>query len=115
MNLTNYNFYTDKYYGTSVPNSALFQRLSIRASYFINSITSNRIENNLADDIQFATCAVIDVMYKIEQDGGVKSSESTGNHSVVYKGKTTEEKMCYKAAKVYLSHTGLLYKGVDMK
>ena len=53
-------------------------------------------------------------MYKIERDGGIKSSESVGNHSVTYKtnGNSREEKILYKIAKTYLVHTGLLYRGV---
>ncbi|MEG1411473.1 MAG: hypothetical protein RR406_04385 [Bacilli bacterium] len=113
MELTDYNFYTDKYCGTSVPNTGVFQRLLIRSSFFINSITFNRAQIYLTDEVQFATCAVMDAMYKVEQDGGIKSSESVGNHSVAYKGKTTEEKTYFKIAKTYLNHTGLMYRGVD--
>lgn len=114
MSFITYGFYTNEYGGDLIPSNK-FKRLSIRASAYINSITFNRIDKELVSkDVCFATCAIADTMYKIERDGGIKSSESVGNHSVTYKtnGNSREEKILYKIAKTYLVHTGLLYRGV---
>lgn len=111
MLFTNYKFYSETYGGTSIPSN-IFARVSTRASYFINQITFSRInDDNKTNDIQFATCAVADEMYKIEKDGGVKASESVGNHSVSYANQnSSEEKKYYNVAKIYLQEE-LLYRG----
>lgn len=123
-NYIDYDFYKESYGGTSVPQNS-FLRFSIKASAYIDKITFGRIpkmyitdstdENyNVPDEVKFATCATMDCIKKIEDDGGVISSESEGNHSVSYvDGISTmsEEKKINESATLYLSNTGLLYKG----
>lgn len=123
-NYIDYDFYKESYGGTSVPQNS-FLRFSIKASAYIDKITFGRIpkmyitdstdENyNVPDEVKFAVCAVIDIDKKIEDDGGVISSESEGNHSVTYvDGISTmsEEKKINEAATLFLNGTGLLYKG----
>lgn len=111
-----YSYYKETYGGTSVPSNS-FKSLSLRASYFINNLTQGRAKKLeiLTDEIKMATCSVIDKMYKVEADGGVKTSETVGNHSVSYATANTdieENKMYYKAAVTFLADTGLLYRGV---
>lgn len=123
-NYIDYDFYKESYGGTSVPQNS-FLRFSIKASAYIDKITFNRIpkmyiidstseEYNIPDNVRFATCETMETMFKIESDGGVISSESTGNHSVSYvDGISTmsEEKKINEVATLFLNCTGLCYKG----
>lgn len=116
MTYVNYSYYTETYKGTSVPLTT-FDNLAIQASYFIDYITFNRVKelDTVPDEVKMAVCSVIDTQYKLDNDGGVKVSESIGRHSVTYasaNANTTEDKKKYNAAKMYLAHTGLLYRGV---
>lgn len=119
MRYVDYNFYTDDYKGTLIPESA-FDNLELKASYFIDSITFNRIvgSGEISGDVAFAICAVAEVINKITANGGIKSSETIGNHSITYlnnsssNGTLSENKMMYDAAYPYLVNTGLLYRGV---
>jgi hypothetical protein len=116
MAYVDYSYYTGTYKGTSVP-STIFDNLAIQASYFIDYITFNRIKSleTVPDEVKMAVCSVIDAQYKLDNDGGVKVSESIGRHSVTYasaNANVTEDNKKYNAARVYLAHTGLLYRGV---
>ena len=91
--------------------------LNRSTSYKVNNYTMGRAEKleNLTDEIKLATCSIIDKMYSIEEDGGVKVSETVGKHSVTYadtSNNTTEDKLYYRTALTYLANTGLLYRGV---
>lgn len=109
-------YYKNSYGGTSV-SSSIFKRLSVQASYKINNYTQGRAEKleKPTEEIKMAVCSVIDKMYEIENDGGVKVAETVGKHSVTFSNSSkdvTEEKIYYKAAITYLANTGLLYRGV---
>ncbi|NFS12786.1 hypothetical protein FDE77_16355 [Clostridium botulinum] len=117
QNYVDYNFYKESYGGTSVPQGS-FLRFSVKASAYIDKITFGRVKRleNIPTEVKFAICSTMDCMKKIEDDGGVISSESEGNHSVSYvDGISTmsEEKKLYETAILFLADTGLLYRGVD--
>lgn len=71
MAYTDYEFYTNKYFGNIIPD-ADFPRLSERASDFIDTLTFDRLVDGLPTDewaatkAQKAVCAVADVAYQIE-------------------------------------------------
>ena len=115
-NFVDYDYYKNTYGGTLVPSS-IFTRLSLQASYKVNNYTQGRAEKleELTEEIKLATCSIIDKMYSIEEDGGVKVAETVGKHSVTFadiSNNTTEDKLYYKIALTYLANTGLLYRGV---
>ena len=116
---TDYNFYKETYKGSIVPDEETFNRLVIGASACIKSITFNNVDkNNVIDEVKYATCSVADVLYKQETiDENDISSESVGPHSRTFggakKSDADREKEKYKNAKLYLSHTGLLYGGLQ--
>ena len=116
MAYVTYDYYNNTYGGTAVPSSS-FTPISIKASAFIDYITFNRIKEleTIPEEVQLATCAVIDSMKKIEKEGGIRASESTGNHSVSYvvdSMASNEKSRYYAEAEMYLVNTGLLYSGV---
>lgn len=105
-----YEFYKDKYLGQKIQES-MFDALALQATNYINYITFGRIDQeNAAEDVKLATCAVAEVILKNEESGG-KSSETVGKLSVTYNTKGTAERKMYSAAYPYLAHTGLLYRG----
>lgn len=106
---TDYDFYREQYFGSSIPEQA-FGSLAVRASSYVRYITFNRIEE-IADDVQMATCAAAEAIYKNEQNDG-KSAETIGKHSVTYNTKGTAEKKIQSAVAPYLANTGLLYRGI---
>lgn len=108
MAYTDYEFYRNKFYGDTVPESD-FLKYAERASDRIDQCTFDRLVDGLPDDervktkVQKAVCAVADTMYQIDQikkasmdtvgtiqkeDGTVVnkavSSVSSGNESISY-------------------------------
>lgn len=113
MAYADYKFYTEKYYGDTVPESD-FPKYEDRASDRINMITFDRLVDGLPDDersqtkIKKAVCALADAIYQIDQvkkasmetvgtvireDGTVTgkavSSVSSGAESISYVTGTT--------------------------
>lgn len=72
MAYADYKFYTEKYYGDTVPESD-FPKYVERASDRIDMITFDRLVDGLPDDersqtkIKKAVCALADAIYQIDQ------------------------------------------------
>lgn len=72
MSYADYQFYTEKYYGDTVPESD-FPKYADRASDRIDMITFDRLVDGLPDDersqtkIKKAVCALADAIYQIDQ------------------------------------------------
>lgn len=114
-----YNFYENNFKGTLVPFE-VYDSFNRDASVFIDYITLNRTKNleKIPDEVKMATCTVIEYMYRITDGTGIaplqlKSSESVGDYQVSYQqiDNAAIESLYYRAAKKYLAHTGLLYRG----
>lgn len=119
-----FTYYSATYLGTAIA-SADFARLALRASATIDNLTFDRAapivtaaaETATIDKIKMATCAVAEELQKQDQADGADGiqSESVGSYSVSYaenSGKRlTNETKQSKAAKLYLSSTGLMFRG----
>lgn len=72
MAYADYQFYTEKYYGDTVPEDD-FPKYAERASDRIDMITFDRLADGLPDDersqtkIKKAVCALADAIYQIDQ------------------------------------------------
>lgn len=111
MTYVDYSFYKDTYRG-NIPQD-VFNKLSIKASKYIDYVTFNRIDK-VTEDIKLATCEVIDILYESSKKGDMEiKSETSGKYSISYAdtNKTVDQKK-YEVVKAYLGHTGLLYRGV---
>lgn len=118
-----YTYYTTTYLGSAIA-SADFPRLALRASAYIDQVTFNRTAAIVAagtdtatiDSIKMATCAVAEEVQRQEAspDDAIQS-ESVGANSVTYAATSaklmTNEAKREKEAAVYLSGTGLMFKG----
>lgn len=117
----NFEFYQKEYKGTL--SEDIFNRLCERAHAVLCRITFRRVEklDRFDDDIRrkimLAECAVLDKVNIMEEmpEPGV-SSKSVGRMSVSYEASATSDaarlQQCADAAALYLSGTGLMYRGV---
>ena len=104
-----YSYYIANY-GAAIP-AALYDALSIRAMWYIDSLIPHQI--NPSDAVKMASCAVAEVLFDHEQGGGV-SHETVGRHSVTYASAQERKAQLYETAYSYLCNTGLLYKAVPV-
>lgn len=130
---TDYDFYKDTYKG-NMPESD-FNKLVIRASYEVQKNIFNRDITGYEDEVQLATCSVADILYKIEQieqnksklvssakEDRVIASESVADLSRTFANTTkitdldleisNLKNKIIEEIRIYLLHTGLLYRGV---
>lgn len=114
MSYADSDYYKSVYHGAM--SDADFERLSRKASAYLDSLTFGRIKDDWTGDarVKDACCAVAEQLYQQEQ-GGEIASESTGgwSRSYVTAGKTAAASL-RDTARRYLSNTGLLYRGVDI-
>lgn len=134
MEYTTYDFYTNEYYGDTVDESS-FAKWQARAADKLNYLCFGHItEEDLeqySTQIQKATCALMDVLYKIDyaqrnandtEKGNIKSM-SSGVQSISFGSTDTEYTLAMSdqtkqydlmvnAVSEHLSSTGLLYAGV---
>lgn len=120
-----YRFYTNEYFGNLITFDE-FERLSARASAFLDYYTRGKAKNN-ADlyALKMACCAIAEQQKQIEstaentaQSGNGIKSESVGSYSVTYQT-AAEKASAAEAARLtfasiarqYLADTGLLYRG----
>ena len=133
INYTDYDFYKDTYKG-DMPETD-FNKLVIRASAEVRKNIFNRDISKYEEEVQMATCSVADILLKIEQLESRKdklvssnvvdkvvSSESVGDLSRTFANTTNlidlekeisnQKNEILEEIKLYLLHTGLLYRGV---
>lgn len=132
MLLIDYEYYSKKYGGSSIPESS-FQKKAIEASSKVNYYTSNRINKDvLNDNIRNTICEIAEFIYsqdilkeKVLSDEKSKASETVGPHSVTYvNNKSYQEKRiltndeldyeCYKICYRYLVLTGLMCRSLNV-
>ena len=126
--LVDYDYYTDTYEGSSIPESS-FNNLAIKASVYVNKNTFNRItKDNVDEIIKNCTCEVAELLYSQDKkkqtltDNKIVASETVGSHSKTYvnnlsyvdKDVLTESELetnIYRLCYRYLAATGLMYRG----
>lgn len=86
MAYADYNFYTSVYKGTM--SEAAFGRLSERASEYIDGRTEYALKKygiteELEERVKKCCCALADTI-SINEQGGVKTSETIGDYHVAY-------------------------------
>lgn len=113
-----FDYYQNVFKGKLITDEDSFDRMAIDASFFLNESTLGRISEPIIDEVKLVSCAVAEITYKefLQDNEDQIASESVGPHSVSYvkKIKTTEEysKEKLKIVKMYLSGTGLMYRGI---
>lgn len=113
MNEVDYTFYQEVYHGTMSEED--FCRLLVRAKAYVGKVTFGRAERYESDNqVQLALCSVADAFLLNEQGGGVVSEivgKISRNYAAGISNTPTEEQRLNQAVSLYLSGTGLLYRG----
>lgn len=131
--ITTYNFYTTQYYGETIAEAQFNKWLSKatdKLQYLCNGRIDNAVLTTFSIPIQKATCALMDVMYNIEQatqnasnpEGGNVKSISSGSESVTFNdngtlvsnvigNKILQNRLMLDTIADYLADTGLMYAG----
>ena len=123
-----FSFYTENYLGNAI-TEADFPRLVLMASMVIDRLTFQRssavieagTDLGLITAIKMATCAVAEEILKTEQreagETGVIASEKQGQYAVAYveadDARQTSDARYRRAARFYLSHTTLMFAGLN--
>lgn len=133
INYIDYDFYVNKYMGNMPEEN--FEKLALRASAEVRKKIFNRDITDYKDEVQMATCSVADILLKIEQLEARKdklvssnavdkviSSESVGDLSRTFANTSNltdleteisnQKNKIVEEIRLYLLHTGLLYRGV---
>lgn len=133
INYIDYDFYVNKYMGNMPEEN--FEKLALRASAEVRKNIFNRDITDYKDEVQMATCSVADILLKIEQLEARKdklvssnavdkviSSESVGDLSRTFANTSNltdleteisnQKNKIVEEIRLYLLHTGLLYRGV---
>lgn len=132
-NYTDYDFYKNTYKG-DMPESD-FNKIVIRASAEVRRNIFDRDITNYENEIQMATCSVADILFKIEKleenktklvssekaDRIVSSEQVADLHRTfanitniedLEKEISNQKNKIKEEIRLYLLHTGLLYRGV---
>ena len=103
-----YSFYTQQYKGNALTETE-FNRLLPRSLAYIKMITSGSADDS--DAVKMATCAVVEETKKQEQPE--LASQTVDNWTKTFRAPDKSgTRRLYDAARLYLSGTGLLYRGV---
>lgn len=100
-------------YGGTMPETD-FRRQARRASAYLDQITMGRVSALAGDDRVLGACCAVAEEYRSQEQGTV-ASETNGDHSVTFSRGGSEKSggaRLYEAAALYLTTTGLLYRGM---
>ena len=121
-----YQYYTDVFKGTIIPDEKAFDPIVIQASFKLNALTVGRINEKWAQDdrIKMACCAICDILYSsksaAESSGTIPGRtitvQVTGRHHVSYGDSETYsiESHIRNTVAPYLWDTGLLNRAVRL-
>lgn len=116
----NYPFYRGKYAGTIIPDEMSFTQPLLKANIYLKQMLHEEVSTSEEKQVQLCLCELADLIYqdsvaKQEHGGREVQSENTDGYSVSYVSTDTSslEVRIYHVIDRYLSHTGLLYLGVE--
>ncbi|MCI8669209.1 MAG: hypothetical protein HFI34_06790 [Lachnospiraceae bacterium] len=140
MGYTTYEFYKEEYHGKTIDESVFCEwesRAKRKVDYFtFNRITKERLsDERLNERVQLATCAVADLLFKINEaeqrqgitetgEGKIIKSRSAGSESITYDtgndiytkvltDTAAQKKLTRDILAEHLGDTGLMYCGVS--
>ena len=113
-------YYKAEYHGTEI-NEDEFRRLEAEAEAYITMLTFRRVFRleSVPECVKKAVCITAEGLLKNHVlDEGEIQSENIDGYSATYKSALTQQDLAQELVnrvKVYLSGTGLLYKGWSRK
>ena len=116
MSRVDYEYYIGVYSGGVFKDASAFASALTEAEAYIDNLTRGKATED-TPAVKNAICAVAEVIHKQAHDEeSAISSESVGNHSRTYtsskKTDAEREQEKYRKAAIYLSRTGLLFRGL---
>ncbi len=105
----NYDFYTE-HFGGDILSADLFPSYAQKALMYLNSITFNQAGKNIDSNIGCAICDIAELYYKEDKTGGI-THETVDGYSVTRSYDETFNERLSSTAQLYLSCSGLLYRG----
>lgn len=126
MITVDFSFYKEKYFGTLIEEEQKFRQPIVKANtYLKQNMYMNPSEENM-ELVKLCLCEVAEMIYqddanKREHGGREIQSENTDGYSVSYATEAEAGKIAVNSLQIkiydviqrYLSHTGLLYLGVE--
>lgn len=112
-----FDFYINNYHGSLIKDEDTFIYNAIQATRYIDSVTFNRIGDNITDDVRCACCAACEVYFAASVSPKVASgvtSEKVGDYSVSYgaaESINSRTKKLRNTVKMWLADTGLMFRG----
>lgn len=135
MNYIDYNYYHSTYGGTLIPQED-FQKIATIASSKVRHLILNRDISEYESDVKNATCAVADIVFNQEKYKEKLNSVSLGSSKIISSEKVGDysrnlvapslselksmasneytDGLIYNTLTEFLSHTGLLYRGMEI-
>lgn len=126
MIAVNFEFYQDKYFGTAIEEERKFQQPILKANTYLNQVMHISPGEDDLELVKLCLCEVAEMIYqdtenRREHGGREVQSESTDGYSVNYATEAEAGKIAINSLQTkiytvicrYLSHTGLLYLGVE--
>lgn len=113
---TDYQFYTDDYYGSVIPDADSYAHNALFADEIISALTMGKADaiattSPVYEKLKLAECAIVDELFKEEMNSGVVS-EHVGDHSKSFANPSERQRYIMRRASVFLRNTGLLYRGL---
>lgn len=121
-----FDFYANEYGGRVIPDELELKQPVLKANTYLRNLMHQEPKEETMELIKMCLCEVAELIYqedcrKAEHGGREVQSESTDGYSVTYAteaeaGKIATnslQKKVYAIIRRYLSHTGLLYTGVN--
>ena len=119
MSYADWDYYRDDYLGIMIPQTD-FNRMSKRASDWLDYFTQNRITNEFANDtsVKNACCAIAEGIFS-SADGSMNSrtitNETNSKQSVSYAGSTSINDQLINTALIYLGNSNLIARAMPYK
>ena len=104
-------FYNENYGGDSKIPASLFPLFERRAENELIYLTGGKIKGKSDENIKICICEMAEFLYDCVERGGMKSENNDG-YSVTYQERDIKQELL-QIAKVNLSETGFLFRGVD--
>lgn len=108
MSFVDFNYYRDEFLGTLIPIKE-FYHIESKATVYVNYVLLGNMKDT--DEFKNAVCAVCELIYNESKRGGIKSENNDG-YSVTFEEIGDFYDRVIDVVKVYLSNTGLLYRGI---
>lgn len=111
MELIGYDFYTEEYGGTSIPQPD-FKKHIRKSMLLIRAHTFERVMQDWIWEAKMAACEIAELFYAGADSIGVASVSNDG-YSVSYRDAEELDKKAVAILTEYLGHTDLLYWGCE--